>query len=171
VPRSYAGAGRRVYPGFLQLSAFVHMNLERHVRSHYEMFVDLVNGDLAAAEATKSFYDEYFAVLDMPAEFYLETVERVFQQHELARGELRHHGELVDTGSIRRMSLLTVEGERDDVCAPGQTVAALGLCTGIRTARKHHHLQPGVGHYGVFSGRRWETEIYPVVRSVVQASH
>jgi polyhydroxyalkanoate depolymerase len=170
VPRSYAGAGRRVYPGFLQLAAFVNMNLERHLRSHYELFVDLVNGDLAAAEAKQAFYDEYFAVLDMTAEFYLETVERVFQQHQLARGELRHHGEVVDPGLIRRMSLLTVEGKRDDVCAPGQTLAAHDLCTGIRPARKHHHLQPGVGHYGVFSGRRWETEVYPVVRSVIEAS-
>jgi poly(3-hydroxybutyrate) depolymerase len=170
VPRPYAGAGRRVYPGFLQVSAFMNMNLERHLRSHYELFVDLVNGDLAAAEAMKTFYDEYFAVLDMPAEFYLETVERVFRQYQLARGELDHHGVRVDPGLIRRMSLLTVEGERDDVCAPGQTLAAHDLCTGIRAARKHHHLQPGVGHYGVFSGRRWETQIYPVVRSVVQAA-
>ena len=171
VPRPYAGAGRRVYPGFLQVSAFMNLNLERHARSHYELFVDLVNGDLAAAEAKKAFYDEYFAVLDMPAEFYLETVERVFQEYQLARGELEHHGRPVDPGLIRRMGLLTVEGERDDVCAPGQTLAAHDLCTGIRAARKHHHLQPGVGHYGVFSGRRWETQIYPFVRSLVQASH
>ena len=171
VPRPYAGAGRRVYPGFLQVSAFMNMNLERHVRSHYELFVDLVNGDLAAAEAKKAFYDEYFAVLDLPAEFYLETVERVFQEYQLACGELTHHGRQVDTGLIRRMGLLTVEGERDDVCAPGQTLAAHDLCTGIRAARKHHRLEPGVGHYGVFSGRRWETQIYPFIRSVVQASH
>jgi polyhydroxyalkanoate depolymerase len=170
VPRRYAGAGRRVYPGFLQVSAFVNMNLERHLRSHYEMFVDLVNGDLAAAEAKQAFYDEYFAVIDMPAEFYLETVARVFQRYELARGELLHRGEPVEPGRIRRMGLLTVEGERDDVCAPGQTFAAHDLCTGVGADRKHHHLQPGVGHYGVFSGRRWETEIYPVVRSVVHAS-
>jgi polyhydroxyalkanoate depolymerase len=170
VPGRYAGAGRRVYPGFLQVSAFVNMNLRRHVRSHYELFVDLVNGDLASAEATKSFYDEYFAVLDLPGEFYLETVERVFQRYLLARGELEHRGVHVDPGLLRRLSLLTVEGERDDVCAPGQTLAAHDLCTGIRASGRHHHLQPGVGHYGVFSGRRWEEQIYPVVRSVVQAA-
>jgi polyhydroxyalkanoate depolymerase len=170
VPRSYAGAGRRVYPGFLQVSAFVNMNLQRHVRSHYELFVDLVNGDLASAYVKKAFYDEYFAVLDMPAEFYLETVERVFQRYLLARGELEHRGTAVDPGLLRRMTLLTVEGARDDVCAPGQTLAAHDLCTGIGAPRKRHYLQPDVGHYGVFSGRRWETRIYPVVRSVLQAA-
>jgi poly(3-hydroxybutyrate) depolymerase len=170
VPRPYAGAGRRVYPGFLQVTAFVNMNLERHVRTHYELFLDLVNGDLAAAEAKKSFYDEYFAVLDMTAEFYLETVQKVFQEHQLARGVLEYHGERVDPGAIRRMTLLTVEGERDDICSVGQTLAAHDLCTGIATVRKRHHLQPGVGHYGVFSGRRWETQIYPIVRTVVESS-
>jgi polyhydroxyalkanoate depolymerase len=171
VPRPYAGAGRRVYPGFLQVTAFVNMNLERHVRTHYELFLDLVNGDLAAAEAKKSFYDEYFAVLDMAAEFYLETVQKVFQEHQLARGVLDYRGERVDPGAIRRMTLLTIEGERDDICSVGQTLAAHDLCTGIATVRKRHHLQAGVGHYGVFSGRRWETQIYPIVRTVVESSN
>jgi poly(3-hydroxybutyrate) depolymerase len=170
VPRTYAGAGRRVYPGFLQVSAFLNMNLERHMRTHYELFMDLVNGDLAAAEAKKSFYDEYFAVLDMAAEFYLETVQKVFQEHQLARGMLQYRGERVEPAAIRRMTLLTVEGERDDICSVGQTLAAHDLCTGIRMTRKRHHLQAGVGHYGVFSGRRWDTQIYPIVRNVVQSS-
>jgi poly(3-hydroxybutyrate) depolymerase len=170
VPWPHAGAGRRVYPGFLQVSAFVNMNLERHVRSHYELFFDLVNGDVAGAEAKKTFYDEYFTVLDMAAEFYLETVQRVFQEHQLARGVLEYRGERVEPAAIRRMSLLTVEGERDDICAVGQTLAAHDLCTSIRAVRKRHHLQPGVGHYGVFSGRRWDTQIYPIVRNVIESS-
>ena len=171
VPWPHRGAGRRVYPGFLQVSAFLNMNLERHVRSHYELFFDLVNGDVLGAETKKTFYDEYFSVLDLAAEFYLETVERVFQQHQLARGVLEYRGERVDPGAIRRMSLLTVEGERDDICSVGQTLAAHDLCTGIRAVRKRHHLQAGVGHYGVFSGRRWETQIYPIVRNVIEASN
>jgi len=170
VPRPYAGAGRRVYPGFLQVSAFVQMNLQRHMRSHYELFFDLANGDLAAADAKKAFYDEYFAVLDMAAEFYLETVEKVFQEFQLARGVLEYRGRRVEPEAIRRMTLLTVEGERDDICSVGQTLAAHDLCTGVRAVRKRHHLQAGVGHYGVFSGRRWETQIYPIVRNVVQSS-
>ena len=171
VPWPHPGAGRRVYPGFLQVAAFVNMNLERHMRSHYEMFFDLVNGDVLGAEAKKTFYDEYFTVLDLAAEFYLETVHRVFQEHQLARGVLEYRGERVDPGAIRRMSLLTVEGERDDICSVGQTLAAHDLCTGIRAVRKRHHLQPGVGHYGVFSGRRWETQIYPIVRNVIESSN
>jgi poly(3-hydroxybutyrate) depolymerase len=170
VPWPHPGAGRRVYPGFLQVSAFVNMNLERHMRSHYELFFDLVNGDVAGAETKKSFYDEYFTVLDLAAEFYLETVERVFQEHQLARGVLDYRGERVEPAAIRRMSLLTVEGERDDICSVGQTLAAHDLCTGIRAARKRHHLQPGVGHYGVFSGRRWDTQIYPILRNVIESS-
>ena len=171
VPWPHRGAGRHVYPGFLQVSAFLNMNLERHVRSHYELFFDLVNGDVLGAETKKTFYDEYFSVLDLAAEFYLETVERVFQQHQLARGVLEYRGERVDPGAIRRMTLLTVEGERDDICSVGQTLAAHDLCTGIRAVRKRHHLQAGVGHYGVFSGRRWETQIYPIVRNVIESSH
>jgi polyhydroxyalkanoate depolymerase len=170
VPRRYPGAGRRVYPGFLQLSAFVGMNVGRHVRAHRKLYDDLVRGADEEAEATKAFYDEYFAVLDMTAEFYLETVERVFQQYLLARGELSYEGRPVDPGAIRRTALLTVEGERDDICSVGQTVAAHDLCTGIRPGLRRHHLQAGVGHYGVFSGRRWQTQIYPLLRNTVLAS-
>ncbi len=170
VPRRYEGAGRRVYPGFLQVSAFVSMNLGRHVASQWQLYADLVNGNLERATATQRFYDEYFAVLDLPAEFYLETVQSVFQEHRLPRGELTHHGEKVNPAAIRRTALLTVEGELDDICSVGQTQAAHDLCSSIRRSKKKHHLQPGVGHYGVFSGRRWNTQIYPVVRSFIGAN-
>jgi poly(3-hydroxybutyrate) depolymerase len=170
VPCRYPGSGRRVYPGFLQLSAFASMNIERHVSSHRQLFVDLVTGEHERAEATRSFYDEYFAVLDMPAEFYLETVQMVFQEHLMPRGLLEWHGEKVDLRAIRRTALLTIEGERDDICAVGQTLAAHDLCTGIRPFMKRHHLQAGVGHYGVFSGRRWDTQIYPILRNVILAN-
>ncbi len=170
VPLRYAGACRRVYPGFLQLSAFVSMNVARHVRQHVELYNDLVKGEVDKAEHIKNFYDEYFAVLDMPAEFYLQTVDEIFQRHLLPRGELIVNGQLVRLGAITRTGLLTVEGERDDICGAGQTSAALDLCTGIKSHRKHHHLQPGVGHYGVFSGSRWDTQIYPVVRNFILAN-
>ena len=170
VPRRHPGAGRRVYPGFLQLLAFVSMNPARHIGSHRQLYLDLVTGDLDRAAAVRHFYDEYFAVLDLTAEFYLETVQRVFQEHRMPRGVLTHHGEVVDLRAIRRTAMLTVEGERDDICAAGQTLAAHDLCTGIRSFRKRHHLQPGVGHYGVFSGRRWDGQIYPIVRSHISAN-
>lgn len=170
VPGRYAGARRRVYPGFLQLTAFMSMNVGTHVRSHRKLFDNLVDGDLAEAESTKAFYDEYFAVLDMPAEFYLETVSKVFQDYELARGLLNYKGRPVDLKAIRRTALFTVEGERDDICAVGQTVAAHDLCASVKPARRRHHLQPGVGHYGVFSGRRWRSQVYPLVRNVILAA-
>jgi len=170
VPRRYPGAGRDVYPGFLQVAAFLGMNPQRHVHSHMQLYRDLVDGDAASAEATASFYDEYFAVLDMAAEFYLETVDQVFQRFTLARGEQTYEGRLVDPSAITRTALLTIEGERDDVCGVGQTLAAHDLCSRLKPFRKRHHLQPGVGHYGVFSGRRWEAQVYPIVRSVIQAN-
>ncbi|MGB8363688.1 MAG: polyhydroxyalkanoate depolymerase [Rhizomicrobium sp.] len=165
VPARYRGAHRRVYPGFVQLSAFMSMNWSRHVRAHLDLFEHLVKGDQAKADATRKFYDEYFAVLDLPAEFYLETVERVFQKYHLARGLFEWRGHRLDTRAIVHTALLTVEGERDDICAPGQTLAAHDLCPSIKPHRKQHHLQPGVGHYGVFSGARWQREIYPKVRN------
>ncbi|MEN3976087.1 polyhydroxyalkanoate depolymerase [Emcibacter sp. SYSU 3D8] len=170
VPWGFAGAGRRVYPGFVQLTAFMSMNMDRHVKAHTELFEHLVNGDVDKADATKTFYDEYFAVLDLPAEFYLETVQRVFQEARLAQGNLEWRGMKVDPSAIRRTSLLTVEGERDDICAVGQTMAAQDLCSKLRPYRKRHHMQPGVGHYGVFSGRRWQSQIYPLVRNMMLAS-
>ncbi len=170
VPLRYRGAMRRVYPGFLQLSGFVFMNLERHVKQHIELYNDLVQGDYEEARAIEDFYDEYFAVLDMPAEFYLETIDRVFQRELLAQGSLTWRDQPVDTRAIRRTGLLTIEGERDDVCGVGQTMAAQDLCSGIRPSRKRHHLQPGVGHYGVFSGSKWETQVYPIVRNFIAAN-
>ena len=170
VPFRYDGAFRRVYPGFVQLAAFMSMNIERHVKAHRELYDSLVNGDLAKAKATKDFYDEYFAVLDLTAEFYLETVRLVFQEHALPLGRLTFRGEKVDPRAIRRTMLLTVEGEKDDICAIGQTVAAHDLCSNLRPYLKRHHMQPGVGHYGVFSGKRWEALIYPQVKNVILAS-
>jgi poly(3-hydroxybutyrate) depolymerase len=170
VPAPHAGFMRRVYPGFVQLSAFMSMNLERHQKSFESLFHHLVEGDLEQADVIRKFYDEYLAVNDLPAEFYLETVEKVFQTYDLARGELMYQGRRVNPGAIRRTALLTVEGERDDICAIGQTVAAQDLCTSIRPYLKTHHIQTGVGHYGVFSGRKWNQQIYPRVREVIHSS-
>ena len=169
VPARFAGGGRKVYPGFVQLAAFMSMNIERHRKAHLDLYEALARGDAIKAEATQAFYDEYFAVLDLTAEFYLETVAIVFQEALLAHGRLTYQGRPVDPGAIRRTALLTVEGERDDICAVGQTAAAHELCTGLKPYLKRHHMQPGVGHYGVFSGKRWETQVYPIVRNVILA--
>jgi len=170
VPWPHAGFMRRVYPGFLQLSAFMSMNPERHKKQFELLYEHLVEGDLAKAEVIRAFYDEYLAVNDLPAEFYLETVERVFQTYDLPRGVLTVGERAVNPAAIRRTALLTVEGERDDICAVGQTVAAQDLCPGIRPYLKVHHLQAGVGHYGVFSGSKWNTQIYPRVRETIYAA-
>ncbi len=170
VPLRYAGASRRVYPGFVQLAAFVSMNIERHVRAHRELYDNISKGEHEKAKVTKDFYDEYFAVLDLTAEFYLETVRYVFQEHRLPTGTLEWGGSKVEPRAIRKTMLLTVEGERDDICAVGQTVAAHDLCTGLRPYLKRHHMQVGVGHYGVFSGKRWENQIYPILKNVILAS-
>ncbi len=170
VPLRYPGAFRKVYPGFVQLAAFMSMNIDRHVKAHRELYDNLVAGDLAKAAATKAFYDEYFAVLDLAAEFYLETVKIVFQDYALAKGELKFRGELVEPRAIRRTALFTVEGEKDDICAVGQTLAAQDLCSSIKPFRKRHHMQPGVGHYGVFSGRKWEAQIYPLLKNTILSS-
>lgn len=169
VPFRYAGAGRRVYPGFIQLSAFMAMNMERHTDQHRKLYRHLAKGEAEEAGKIKEFYDEYFAVLDLTEEFYLETIDRIFQKAELATGTFSYRGELVDPGAIRHTALLTVEGGRDDICALGQTSAAHDLCRSLRPHLKRHHLQANVGHYGVFNGRRWEREIYPVVRNMVLA--
>jgi poly(3-hydroxybutyrate) depolymerase len=170
VPLRYPGAFRRVYPGFVQLAAFMSMNVERHVKAHRELYENLANGELEKAAITKAFYDEYFAVLDLTAEFYLETVRIIFQEHLLPLGKLQWHGNKVDPTAIRRTMLLTVEGERDDICAVGQTVAAQDLCSKLRPYLKRHHMQAGVGHYGVFSGKRWESQIYPILKNVILSS-
>ena len=168
VPQRYPGGGRRVYPGFLQLSAFMSMNLDRHLLAQIKYLGALVTEDHPSAESHRRFYDEYLAVMDLPAEFYLETVQRIFQDHTLPLGELSWRGQPVRLDAIDDTFLLTIEGERDDICGLGQTAAALDLCTGLRPAFKRHHMQTAVGHYGVFSGRRWEQEIYPLLREVIQ---
>lgn len=170
VPFRFGGALRKVYPGFVQLAAFMSMNIERHIKAHRELYDNLRQGELEKAKVTKDFYDEYFAVLDLAAEFYLETVRRIFQEHQLARGVLQWQGRTVEPRAIRRTALLTVEGEKDDICAVGQTSAAHDLCSSLRAYRKRHHMQAGVGHYGVFSGRRWENQIYPLVKNVILSS-
>ena len=170
VPQVHPGFLRRVYPGFLQLAAFMSMNLERHHQSLQLLSEYLAQGRLEQARPIQDFYDEYLAVNDLPAEFYLETVEKVFQNHELALGKLTWGRRKVDPAAIRRTALMTVEGERDDICSVGQTVAAQDLCRNIRPYLKSHHVQTGVGHYGVFSGRKWSQQIYPRVRDLIQAS-
>jgi poly(3-hydroxybutyrate) depolymerase len=171
VPGRYPGARRRVYPGFLQLAAFMSMNLERHVESFKGMYKNLVEGEHEKAAFTRDFYEEYFAVLDLPAEFYLETIQHVFQEYALAQGTLTWRGRTINPAAIRRTALLTVEGERDDICSIGQTMAAQDLCSSIPLFMKQHHMQAGVGHYGVFSGRRWSQHIYPIVREMIYARH
>lgn len=169
VPGSYPGAGRAVYPGFIQLGAFMSMNMDKHVRRHRDLFKALAGGDLREAQTVRDFYDEYGAIMDVFAEFYLDTVDQVFQRHLLPRGEMVWRGQKVDPSAIRRTALLTVEGEQDDICSPGQNRAAHDLCTGIPANRRKELLAPGVGHYGVFSGSRWQAEIYPVVRDFIHA--
>ena len=170
VPLCYPGAFRRVYPGFVQLAAFMSMNVERHMKAHRELYDLLAKGEHEKAQVTKAFYDEYFAVLDLTAEFYLETVRLVFQECALPRGKLEWQGGRVEPRAIKRTMLLTVEGERDDICAVGQTAAAHELCSGLRPYLKRHHMQAGVGHYGVFSGNRWTNQIYPLLKNVILAS-
>ena len=170
VPARYPGGGRKVYPGFVQLAAFMSMNMERHVKAHRELYENLANGQLEKAATTKAFYDEYFAVLDLASEFYLETVKLVFQDHALPLGQLTYENDKVDPAAIKRTMLFTVEGEKDDICAVGQTLAAHDLCTSLRPYRKRHHMQAGVGHYGVFSGRTWQNQIYPMVKNVILQS-
>lgn len=169
VPLRYAGRGRRVYPGFLQLTAFMSMNLARHGDQHRRLYQLLADGKHVDAQDIRSFYAEYYAVLDLTEEFYLETVDLVFQRAMLARGELTHRGRVVRPSAIRRTALLTVEGERDDICAVGQTAAAHDLCSSLRPHLKRHYLQPGVGHYGIFAGSKWEKQIYPQVRNLILA--
>src|SRR5271154_1279887 len=170
VPFQCKGAFRLVYPGFVQLTAFVSMNLERHIKQHMDLANHIVKGEKEKAESIKTFYDEYFAVMDLPAEFYIETVRDVFQEHLLPQGKLNYRDRPVNPAAIKRMGLMTVEGERDDICSIGQTLAAQDLCSGVRAYRKVHHMQAGVGHYGVFSGRRWNNEIYPLLRDFVHVN-
>jgi len=166
----HAGQGRRVYPGFVQLSAFLRMNLERHKKSIQDMYKHLVEGDVERANVIRLFYGEYLAVNDLPAEFYLETVEKVFQTYDLPLGKLSYRNRIVNPATIRHTALMTVEGERDDICAVGQTLAPQDLCRNVRPCMRAHHVQTGVGRYGMFSGRRWNQQIYPRVRDMIHAS-
>lgn len=163
IPYHYPGAGRAVYPGFLQLAGFMTMNLGDHLMSHWEMFKHLVQGDEESAEATKNFYEEYRSVCDMTAEFYLQTVDVVFQRHLLPKGKLTHRGRRVDPLALRDVALLAVEGERDDISGVGQTRAALDIATNLPQKLKRYHLAPDVGHYGIFNGSKWRNRIAPVV--------
>jgi poly(3-hydroxybutyrate) depolymerase len=170
VPMIYPGAGRKVYPGFLQLAGFMTMNLGSHLISHWEMFKHLVVGDDESAAGTQRFYDEYRSVCDMTAEFYLQTVDVVFQQHQLPKGEMKHRGRLVDPAAIRDTALLAIEGERDDISGLGQTKAALDITRKLPEARKQYFMAGDVGHYGIFNGRKWREKIAPVVEKFIAAN-
>lgn len=173
VPPMYAGAFRSVYPGFLQLTGFMSMNLDRHIDSYMQYFKHLVKGDGEEAETHRKFYDEYLAVMDLPAEFYIQTVDRVFQRHLLPKGEFvwrdkAHDRDVtLDLAAIKHTALLCIEGELDDISATGQTAAALDLCSGLKASQKHYHFQPSVGHYGLFNGRRWRELIRPLITQFV----
>ncbi len=168
VPAGEPGAGRKVYPGFLQLAGFISMNPSVHAKAHWKLYRDLIDGNEDDAQSHRRFYDDYLAVMDVPAEYYLQTVASVFQRHDLARGEMIWRGRKVRPAAIRGTALFTIEGENDDITAPGQTFAAHALCSGIPQERKRHHLQPDSGHYGIFSGRRWREEIFPLVKAFIE---
>ena len=170
VPWPYPGVMRLVYPGFLQLSGFMGMNFGRHVTAHRELFQNLIKGDGDSADKHREFYDEFLAVMDLAAEYYLQTIETVFLEHKLPKGEMVHRDRPVDPSKIRNVALMTVEGEKDDITGIGQTFAAQNLCTSLPETLRTHHLQSGVGHYGVFNGSRFRAEIVPKIRNFI-ASH
>jgi poly(3-hydroxybutyrate) depolymerase len=170
VPFNYPGGGRKVYPGFLQLAGFLSMNIESHMMSHYEMFKHLTLGDQDSADSTKRFYDEYLSVCDMTAEFYLQTIEHVFQKHSLPKGEFVHRGKPIDPDAIRDTALLAIEGERDDISGIGQTHAALDLAEHLPAAKKKYYLAEEVGHYGIFNGSKWRRRVAPVVEDWMRAN-
>ncbi len=168
VPFPNRGFMRRVYPGFIQLTGFMTMNLDRHKEAHVKLYENLVKGDCDSVRQHKEFYEEYLAVMDLPAEFYLQTIDKVFQAHALPKGELAHRGQPVDCRAIRKTALITIEGERDDICGLGQTEAAHDLCPNIPVDEHYYYVQPGVGHYGVFNGTRFRTEIQPRIREMIR---
>jgi poly(3-hydroxybutyrate) depolymerase len=170
VPANYPGAGRRVYPGFLQLAGFMSMNLGNHMNSHYEMFKHLVQGDGESADASKDFYEEYRSVCDMTAEFYLQTIDVVFQDHALPRGVMQHRGRTIDPAAITDVGILAIEGEKDDISGLGQTRAALKIATGLPEAKKRYYMAEGAGHYGIFNGSKWRDRIAPVVEEWMAAN-
>ncbi|CAO3362255.1 polyhydroxyalkanoate depolymerase [Azospirillum palustre] len=169
VPVYYPGAFRRVYPGFIQLSGFMSMNLDRHINEHVGLFRHLVRGDGDSAEQHRRFYDEYLSVMDLSADFYLQTIETVFQKHALPEGTMVSRGRKVEPSAIRKTAVMTVEGELDDISAPGQTIAAQRLCSSLPDDMRKTHFQKGVGHYGIFNGRRWRESILPEIRSFIQS--
>ncbi len=170
IPGTYAGAGRRVYPGFLQLAGFMTMNLGSHMNSHWEMFKHLVKGDDESADSTMKFYEEYRSVCDMTSEFYLQTIHVVFQDHSLPKGTMKHRGKPVDPGAITDTAILAIEGEKDDISGLGQTKAALTIATKLSPEMKKYHMAPDVGHYGIFNGSKWRTKIAPVLEEWI-ATH
>ncbi|MFA6123982.1 polyhydroxyalkanoate depolymerase [Sphingomonas sp.] len=169
IPGNFPGAGRRVYPGFLQLAGFMSMNLGNHLMSHYEMFKHLVQGEDLEAEATKDFYEEYRSVCDMTAEFYLQTIDVVFQDHSLPKGTMMHRGRVVDPAAITDIAILAIEGERDDISGLGQTKAALTISTSLPEDKKRYYMAEGAGHYGIFNGSKWRTKVAPVVEEWMKA--
>jgi poly(3-hydroxybutyrate) depolymerase len=170
VPFPHLGFMRKVYPGFLQLTGFMTMNLDRHMDAHRELFWHLVEGDEESSERHTEFYDEYMSVMDLTAEFYLQTVDRVFVNHDLPNGSYMHRGQLIEPAKITSTALLTIEGERDDISGVGQTEAAQDLCTALPAEKKRHHLQMGVGHYGVFSGSKFRRDVVPVINDFIAAN-
>ena len=161
---------RKVYPGFLQLTGFVNMNLGRHVKAYRELFRSIRDDKTDKVIRHRDFYDEYLAVMDLPATYYLDTIQRVFQEFHLARGCFKHRGRLVNPAAIHNTALMTIEGEKDDISSPGQTRAAQDLCINVPDSRRLHHLQPGVGHYGVFNGSQWRESIAPRLRDFIRAA-
>ena len=170
VPANYPGFRRRVYPGFLQLAGFMSMNLDKHVTSHYDLYKNLINKDEEKTDRQKTFYDEYFSVMDLPAEFYLQTIKEVFHDFSLAKGKYISRGRKVNLDAIKKCALMGIEGENDDIAAVGQTKAALSLCKNIPDSKKKYHLQKGVGHYGAFSGSKFRKEIVPAIKDFVYAN-
>lgn len=168
VPRGFKGRGQMVYPGFVQLSGFMSMNMDTHINKHFKFFNDLIKGDGDSAEAHRQFYNEYLAVMDLPAQYYLDTIHRVFLEHQLPRGEIEYRGEKIDLKAIKTMALMTVEGELDDITGRGQTACALDLCAGIAKGKKQHLEEEGVGHYGIFNGRKFRESIAPKVKAFMQ---
>ncbi|MBT4932120.1 MAG: polyhydroxyalkanoate depolymerase [Rhodospirillaceae bacterium] len=168
VPFPLAGAMRKVYPGFVQLTGFMTMNLDRHMKAHVGLYNHLVEGDGDSADQHREFYDEYLSVMDLPGEFFLQTIETVFKEHSLPKGTMKHRETIVDPSKIRKTALMTVEGEKDDICGIGQTSAAHKLCSNLSDDKKLRHIQMGAGHYGVFNGRRWKTEIQPLIAGFIR---
>lgn len=168
VPEWYPGAGREVYPGFVQLGGLISMHLDEHITEHMDLFKNVLEGDERSAERHRKFYDEYFSVMDLPAEFYLQTIKTVFQDHALPKGKMRWRGIKVNPAAIKQTALLTIEGEKDDIAPPGQTVAAHDLCSSLSKDQKQHHLQKGVGHFGLFNGRLFREELLPVIAGFIR---